>query len=151
MEKTVSVIGFRACRYAEALIAGADRTIISSSPTPLSLSRRVPWFSYRDSDRQIPVSKPDLGAAAGFVAPVCFRQFRFFSLSLSPLPSFLPFFPFRNSATPQLPLPPCPCDYTRIMRIYISIRMKNIKSSSDIFEDPSHVFREINKMNRTSF
>lgn len=38
--KTAGVIGFRACRYAEALIAAADRTIISSSPIP-----SLPLFS----------------------------------------------------------------------------------------------------------
>lgn len=52
---------------------------------PSPLHRTVPWFSCHDSDRQILVSKPDL--AAGFVAPVCFRPFRF--LSSFSLPSLL--------------------------------------------------------------
>lgn len=58
-------------------------TAQSFRPLRPSLRRTVPWFSCRDSDRQIPVSEPDL--TAGFVAPVCFRQYRFF------LPSFFPF------------------------------------------------------------
>ena len=103
--KTAGVIGFRACRYAEALIAAADRTIISSSPIPsLPLFSSLPVAGCSRTVTTIDKSpcRSQTSLQTFLLLPSVSVDFVFFPLPL--FPSFLPsFLPFRNSATPELP------------------------------------------------
>lgn len=87
--KTAGVIGFRACRYAEALIAAADRTIISSSPT----SPPLPSSPVLHGSRTVTaIDKSPCRSQTSLqvlLLPSVSVNFVFFPLP--PLPSFLPF------------------------------------------------------------
>lgn len=122
--KTAGVIGFRACRYAEALIAAADRTIISSSPIPSLFSSRAGFHGSRTVtaiDKSPCRSQTSLQRF--LLLPSVSVNFVFFPLppSLPFLPSFLPSLPFRNSATPELPPSP---------RVHRIIRTRILSNSS---------------------
>ena len=95
--KTAGVIGFRACRYAEALIAAADRTIISSSPIPsLPLFSSLPVAGCSRTVTAIDKSpcRSQTSLQTFLLLPSVSVDFVFFSPpSLSFLPSFLPSFP----------------------------------------------------------